>query len=671
MQSLLVESNANAGCAMDAKALHSIHSLLQLKAKASPPPPLPSLPLPPAANHPLQLQLTQAALQTHSAHDEQQQQQQLAQFVRMLSDHIQQQQQNSPSGANGSASPQQQQQQNWDSGEFARRYEAEYKQCLARYAAIFAAAFSGSSTPGAGGKKDETSGNGAASGGCGWPVSSSSSSSGASSASSLTPPSTNNNVPLDASPAFVPRASLQSGPALPPIAHMLTPHMSPARLSSGGVGLGFGVGGQAPLTPPPAHGHGSPPALHQPQLQGLGQAFGGQNPLAGMLETLCRSWMTGAGSGGCGQAQGPLPLGAGAASLGGMGNSGGDQEEKSAFGPPGASMWDAALFLKQLSGSRSGPGGIMGLPMPGAFPALHSESPPPLHSQQSCSPDSGLSGVPTEAQAQMAIARELLQQCANANAAGGAAGQQPAIVREMLQNLQSLMVAQSLSAPAHSASNGFSKIPLPPPSSSMSLPMSLHDLPKLAPPPTLPSQLSLPHGPAGGLLGGPAGLDMGLGFNGFACGMPLPLSLPPHPLSLAALGGSRLEQLASGSGAGVGMGSLQSPSVGSLGSGGVSVSGLGGAGGASSSPRFQCELCQKSYSTLNGLAKHRQLHCAAHTKKQFNCKYCDKTYVSLGALKMHIRTHTLPCKCQICGKAFSRCVASPRVPSLLYATPLS
>lgn len=24
------------------------------------------------------------------------------------------------------------------------------------------------------------------------------------------------------------------------------------------------------------------------------------------------------------------------------------------------------------------------------------------------------------------------------------------------------------------------------------------------------------------------------------------------------------------------------------------------------------------------------------------------------AMKMHIRTHTLPCKCQICGKAFSR-----------------
>ncbi|XP_049724890.1 zinc finger protein SNAI1 [Elephas maximus indicus] len=42
------------------------------------------------------------------------------------------------------------------------------------------------------------------------------------------------------------------------------------------------------------------------------------------------------------------------------------------------------------------------------------------------------------------------------------------------------------------------------------------------------------------------------------------------------------------------------------------------------------------------------------SRKAFNCKYCDKEYVSLGALKMHIRSHTLPCVCDTCGKAFSR-----------------
>lgn len=78
---------------------------------------------------------------------------------------------------------------------------------------------------------------------------------------------------------------------------------------------------------------------------------------------------------------------------------------------------------------------------------------------------------------------------------------------------------------------------------------------------------------------------------------------------------------------------------------------------SSSSPRYQCQDCGKSYSTYSGLSKHQQFHCAAaegQTKKSFSCKYCEKVYFSLGALKMHIRTHTLPCKCHLCGKAFSR-----------------
>lgn len=78
----------------------------------------------------------------------------------------------------------------------------------------------------------------------------------------------------------------------------------------------------------------------------------------------------------------------------------------------------------------------------------------------------------------------------------------------------------------------------------------------------------------------------------------------------------------------------------------------------SNPPRYQCSDCQKSYLTFSGLTKHQQFHCPAakgnQVKKSFSCKDCEKTYVSLGALKMHIRTHTLPCKCSICGKAFSR-----------------
>jgi len=70
--------------------------------------------------------------------------------------------------------------------------------------------------------------------------------------------------------------------------------------------------------------------------------------------------------------------------------------------------------------------------------------------------------------------------------------------------------------------------------------------------------------------------------------------------------------------------------------------------------KYECEVCGKTYSTFSGFTKHKQFYCMPQSKKQFNCKHCDKTYYSLGALKMHIRTHTLPCKCKVCGKAFSR-----------------
>lgn len=74
----------------------------------------------------------------------------------------------------------------------------------------------------------------------------------------------------------------------------------------------------------------------------------------------------------------------------------------------------------------------------------------------------------------------------------------------------------------------------------------------------------------------------------------------------------------------------------------------------SDATKYQCNDCNKVYSTYGGLTKHKQYHCDIQNKKIFNCKYCDKEYMSLGALKMHIRTHTLPCKCHVCGKAFSR-----------------
>jgi len=71
---------------------------------------------------------------------------------------------------------------------------------------------------------------------------------------------------------------------------------------------------------------------------------------------------------------------------------------------------------------------------------------------------------------------------------------------------------------------------------------------------------------------------------------------------------------------------------------------------------FHCLNCPRSYATESGLSKHLEFHCDSNEKnrKMHPCKVCPKVYTSMGALKMHIKTHTLPCKCERCGKSFSR-----------------
>ncbi|XP_033100179.1 zinc finger protein 771-like isoform X2 [Anneissia japonica] len=68
----------------------------------------------------------------------------------------------------------------------------------------------------------------------------------------------------------------------------------------------------------------------------------------------------------------------------------------------------------------------------------------------------------------------------------------------------------------------------------------------------------------------------------------------------------------------------------------------------------ECPECGKRYSTSSNLARHRQTHRSLSDQKAKKCPHCEKVYVSMPALSMHIRTHKLGCKCQICGKCFSR-----------------
>lgn len=78
---------------------------------------------------------------------------------------------------------------------------------------------------------------------------------------------------------------------------------------------------------------------------------------------------------------------------------------------------------------------------------------------------------------------------------------------------------------------------------------------------------------------------------------------------------------------------------------------------SSSSPdhhEHECSECGKRYSTSSNLARHRQTHRSPADKKARRCPHCDKIYVSMPAFSMHVRTHNQGCKCQYCGKCFSR-----------------
>ena len=51
---------------------------------------------------------------------------------------------------------------------------------------------------------------------------------------------------------------------------------------------------------------------------------------------------------------------------------------------------------------------------------------------------------------------------------------------------------------------------------------------------------------------------------------------------------------------------------------------------------------------------HNYFFRSLEDKKARKCPHCSKTYVSMPAYSMHLRTHNQGCKCNFCGKCFSR-----------------
>ena len=68
---------------------------------------------------------------------------------------------------------------------------------------------------------------------------------------------------------------------------------------------------------------------------------------------------------------------------------------------------------------------------------------------------------------------------------------------------------------------------------------------------------------------------------------------------------------------------------------------------------FNCQVCQRSYSSKYVLNQHMKIH---DDSKGFKCDVCLKVFQSNSKLVSHYRTHTgeKPFACQICDRKFAR-----------------
>ena len=68
----------------------------------------------------------------------------------------------------------------------------------------------------------------------------------------------------------------------------------------------------------------------------------------------------------------------------------------------------------------------------------------------------------------------------------------------------------------------------------------------------------------------------------------------------------------------------------------------------SESNLFTCYICDKGFTTSNGLPRHIRTHAEI---KPFTCEVCNKEFYRKDNLKRHMSTHNIH-QCDICGKGF-------------------